>query len=135
MTTIYDLHRKAFNQVSAFVILDESGERVATIAFKFPKDGAGRLWCYFHLIGLEMSRGYAGGYGYDKKSASVCNAIENIKPFDFSIYSNTNREELQLHADELNEKAYSLKNAFDYIGGKDWIDVLRDKGYKVLQAV
>lgn len=44
---IYDQHRKAFSNVSAYVVM--AGEqRCATIAFKFPKDGAGRLYAYMH---------------------------------------------------------------------------------------
>ena len=42
MTDIYEQHDKAFSRVSAFVILDSKGERVATVAIKFPADGAGR---------------------------------------------------------------------------------------------
>ena len=71
MTDIYDQHAKAFAAVQAFVILDTSGERVATVALKFPRDGAGRLYAYVHLIGVEMVRAHAGGYGYDKRSAAV----------------------------------------------------------------
>lgn len=56
MTDIYDLHSKAFARVSAYVVLDKSGERVATVAFKFPADGAGRLYAYVHWIGVPMVR-------------------------------------------------------------------------------
>lgn len=45
MKTIYEQHEKAFTSVQAFVIA-KNGERVATIAFKFPRDGAGRLYAY-----------------------------------------------------------------------------------------
>lgn len=78
MTTVYEQHDAAFKQVSAFVITDSKGERVATIAFKFPKDGAGRLYAYVHWIGVPMVRGHANGYGYDKKSAAVESAIPKI---------------------------------------------------------
>ena len=80
MTNIYDLHTKAFSHVSAYVILKD-GERVATIALKYPKDGAGRLYAYVHYIGLEMVRDYAGGYGYDKRSAAITRATAKIKPY------------------------------------------------------
>lgn len=80
---IYNQHRAAFANVSAYVILKD-GEKVATIAFKFPKDGAGRLYAYVHWFGLEMVRGMAGGYGYDKQSAACANAskkaIKDFKP-------------------------------------------------------
>lgn len=47
MTDIYKQHDTAFARVSGYVIAKD-GERVATIAFKFPADGAGRLWAYVH---------------------------------------------------------------------------------------
>lgn len=77
MPNIYELHDKAFARVSAFVIC-RNGEKVATVAIKFPADGAGRLYAYVHWLGLEMVRGYAGGYGYDKRSAAVQSAASRI---------------------------------------------------------
>ena len=62
MSDIYEQHKAAFSNVSAFVIV-KGGERVATIAFKFPRDGAGRLFAYVHWLGEEMIRGYASGGG------------------------------------------------------------------------
>ena len=78
MPNIYELHDKAFARVSAFVVC-RNGEKVATVALKFPADGAGRLYAYVHWIGLEMVRGHAGGYGYDKRSAAVASAIGKIE--------------------------------------------------------
>lgn len=75
MSDIYDQHRAAFANVSAYVIL-RGGERVATIAFKFPRDGAGRLYAYVHWIGVPMVRGFAAGGGYDKRSAAVADAAQ-----------------------------------------------------------
>ena len=77
MADIYEQHAKAFDRVSAFVIV-RGDERVATIAIKFPADGAGRLWAYVHWIGLPMARGFAGGYGYDKRSAAIAKAANNM---------------------------------------------------------
>src|SRR5574343_355367 len=75
MQKIYEQYEKAFSNVSAYVILKDS-EYVATVAFKYPNDGAGRLWCYLHVLGLSMVRAYAGGYGYDKASAAFTSAAE-----------------------------------------------------------
>lgn len=72
-TDIYDQHRAAFSNVSAYVIARE-GQRVATIAFKHPRDGAGRLYAYVQCFGEPMVRGFAGGYGYDKQSAACAKA-------------------------------------------------------------
>lgn len=74
---VYAQHDAAFANVAAYVIL-HNGERVASIAFKFPRDGAGRLYVYVHWIGTEMVRGYAGGYGYDKRSAALYNAAKKL---------------------------------------------------------
>ena len=70
MTSIYQRHEKAFPQVSAGALVVR-GVNVGCIAFKFPKDGAGRLQCFLHLYGYTMVVGTASGYGYDKKSAAL----------------------------------------------------------------
>lgn len=74
---IYAMHEKAFPNVSAYVVM-LGDERVATIAFKFPKDGASRLWAYVHWTGIPMVRGYSTGYGYDKKTAAIESAVGNL---------------------------------------------------------
>ena len=73
MINIYDKHRAAFDAVSAYVIVRD-GERVGTIAFKYPRDGAGRLYAYVHFHGIAMVRGGAAGGGYDKHSAACASA-------------------------------------------------------------
>ena len=129
---IYDLHDKAFNRVSAYVIMAEKPtgiinkvqlERVATIAFKFPADGAGRLYAYVHWLGVEMVRGHANGYGYDKKSAAVESAIAKL----LKQYEGTTQEV------DLSRIAF-IKSLKD-IGGATWDSALRDAGFTVLQAV
>ena len=79
MSDIYRQHDKAFAAVSAYVIAKD-GARVATIAFKFPRDGAGRLYAYVHWLGSPMVRGFAGGYGYDKRSAACASAVGRMAP-------------------------------------------------------
>lgn len=128
---IYDQHDKAFNNVSAYVIT-EGGERVATVAFKFPKDGAGRLWCYFHVIGAEMARGYAGGYGYDKKSAAVDSAIGNIKE---AAAAYPDEKWSVMHAKALNEKIKRFADAMQGRDGYSWDHNLREAGFNILQAI
>lgn len=131
MTTIYDQHAIAFSNVSAYVIINGAGERVATIAFKFPKDGAGRLWCYLHWIGAEMVRDYAGGYGYDKRSAAIANANDKLK--DIANIGRVVSKEGAIAASY--SDLYQFYNALNTIGGKDWSDALREAGFTVLQAV
>lgn len=111
-TSIYSQHATTFTNVSAYVIAHD-GERVATLSFKFPRDGAGRLWCYVHWIGTEMVRGYAGGYGYDKRSAAACAAGRKLPA-----------------------EAETLARALIAgDGGSDWDSELRKAGFTVWQAV
>lgn len=124
---IYDQHDAAFKNVSAFIVM-KGGERVATIAFKFPRDGAGRLYCYFHVIGLPMVRGMAGGYGYDKRSAAVADAaVKQVQVKLESWQTPGGYEKQYTHAHAM---TFALKN-----DGKDWTDALCEAGFIVLQAV
>ncbi len=124
---IYEQHDKAFNKVSAFVIM-KGPERVATIAFKFPADGAGRLWCYLHVLSLPMVRGYAGGYGYDKKSAAFSDAAGKAHTVKLESWQTGKYETERAIAADMFHIAATM-------GGKDWNDALRVAGYTVLQAV
>lgn len=129
---IYDLHKAAFSNVSAYIVMKEQ-ERIATIAFKYPKDGAGRLYCYLHIIGLEMVRDYAGGYGYDKHSAAFQHACDKIKPY--KLDPELTHESYKLHADGLNALMEEFQKIAKEMGGKDWDNALRGAGYSVFQAV
>jgi len=123
MTDIYDHHAKAFNRVSAYVIL-KNGERVATIAFKFPADGAGRLYAYVHWLGVPMVRGFAGGYGYDKRAAALANAVRKMP------------ETPQQFGPEQEQVASTdFYTALEHDRGPPWGNALRDAGFTVLQAV
>lgn len=123
MTTIYDLFDKAFNRVSAYVVLDKEGECVAKIAFNFPADGAGRLYAYVHWFGVPMVRGFAGGYGYDKRSAAVADAcakaIKTIKP----------------EPDDVNFDRATFFRVLASDGGEYFDRKLRDAGFTVIQAI
>lgn len=124
MPDIYDQHKAAFANVSAYVILKD-GEKVATIAFKFPRDGAGRLYAYAHWFGVPMYRGFAGGYGYDKRSAALADmARKAIKNFDPAQNANENP---------------SARAAFFRTLSKDNGDsfdrALEKAGFTILQAV
>lgn len=118
MPDIYDQHAKAFEHVSAYVILKD-GERVATVAFKFPRDGAGRLWAYVHWLGEEMTRGHAGGYGYDKRTAACASAVHKAGLSRLSGYIGGD----------------AFLEALSRDGGDTWDSALRKAGFTVLQAV
>jgi hypothetical protein len=119
---IYDQHRASFPHVSAFVIA-QGGRRVGTVAFKFPRDGAGRLYCYLQVFGMPMARGFANGYGYDKKSAACESAAERIAPPTEPEY-----------ADDAG-RATAIKAALAGHEGYDWDRRIRDAGFEVWQAV
>jgi len=138
MTNIYDQHRAAFSRVSAFVILKD-GERVATVAIKFPADGASRLYAYTHVFGVEMTRAYAGGYGYDKRSAAVASAFSRVdagKGMDLETLPEANRAEYAaLHAETAAMAAAWRALAPELDKGDDWTRALEKAGFTVLQAV
>lgn len=127
MADIYEQHKAAFASVSAFVVLDQHGERVATVAIKFPRDGAGRLYAYVHLIGVEMVRGHANGYGYDKRSAAVSAAIAKIPAYEASEGANK--------AHPANVNRWKMQAAASAMDGDDWTRALEKQGFRVLQAV
>lgn len=122
---IYDQFDAAFRHVSASVIFKD-GNHVANICFKFPRDGAGRLYCYLHVLALPMVRGFAGGYGYDKKSAAFCDAARKASMVKLESWqSKDGYEQEQAIASHFADVAAS-------IGGADWKVALRDAGYEVL---
>lgn len=79
---VYDQLNTHTALMSASAILFD-GQMVAKIIFKFPKDGAGRLYVYAHWLGVPMVRSSASGYGYDKKSA----ALSRLPTIETDTYS------------------------------------------------
>lgn len=125
MAKIYEQHRAAFRDVSAYVVLHE-GERVATIAFKYPRDGAGRLYAYVHWIGTEMVRGCAGGGGYDKHTAACAGAIMAMFPGAAGAATLAAMPDTPFAR---------FGRALEVDGGHDWNTMLRRAGFDVVQAV
>jgi hypothetical protein len=123
MSDIYDQHRAAFANVSAYVVLKD-GERVASIAFKFGTT----VTAYVHWFGVEMVRGRAGGGGYDRQSAAIADACRKISLSD--------REDK--HRDDLGapvtDRAEFVDASHDR-DGRHWDQRLRDAGFVVFQAV
>lgn len=124
MANIYDQHRAAFANVSAYVVLDHDGQRVATIAFKYPRDGAGRLYAYVHWIGTEMVRGWAAGGGYDKHSAACSDAM-----------ARASNGKHALHFAEPGSRMAAFFFALLASDGAYWNDHLRDADFQVVSAV
>ena len=142
MNTIYTQFEKAFNKVAVFVLINDKGEKLATIAFKFPRDGAGRLTCYFDIDGLSMVKGIAGGCGYDKKSAAFYDAAKkanNIKldaeeqKYAHTIYGNlSDYIKTRRDARDLAAKIYS---AVSEQGGLSFEKALSNRGLNLIQAL
>ena len=127
-TDIYKMHETAFARVSAFVVTDKLGERVATVAIKFPSASAGRLWAYVHLIGVEMVRGHAGGYGYDKRSAAVAVAISRLPEYPV-------RPESDGYGAAVIANRAAFQGAVHRMDSHGWIHELEAAGFRVFQAV
>lgn len=130
MAKIYEQHRAAFRDVSAYVVLHE-GRRVATIAFKYPRDGAGRLYAYVHWLGTEMVRGFAGGGGYDKRSAACGIAAGKMPDLSRDIYPSGE----PLHDAAERESFDAFRSALAKDDGHGWDAQLQRVGFRVLQAV
>ena len=128
---IYYQHKAAFPYVSAYAIVGKKGERVGSIAFKFPRDGAGRLWVYLHIFGVTMVRGMAGGYGYDKQSAAMADAgSKAVKTI--AGYTDQDKKDYPLTVKHVT----NICKALDIGGsGADWQRELERAGYRVYGAV
>ena len=125
MSSVYDQHRAAFARVDAAVVLHK-GERVATIALRYPQDGAGRLYAYVHWLGIEMVRGWASGGGYDKRTAACSAAARKLT----SAAANTpGYVKLGVNAFE------NFRDALAKDDGWDWDRALTDAGFVVLRAI
>lgn len=134
---IYEQHDKAFQNVSAFVILDATGERVASVAIKYPRDGAGRLYAYTHFMGLPVTRGWASGYGYDKRSPSVVSGFKSaLAALDKAIKEE--RPEVKGRGEQLadyREGLAAIVAAITANDGEYWDRLLQIAGFRVIQAV
>lgn len=88
MNKVYEQFDSAFCRVAADVILFDgpnvtregsaASAPVGRIAWKYPADGAGRLYCYLQIWGGPMVRAFAGGYGYDKRGAAFRAAVRKL---------------------------------------------------------
>lgn len=122
MTDIYSKHDKAFNKVSAYVVVKD-GQRVATVALKF----GGAVTAYVHWIGLEMTFGIAGGGGYDRQSAAVAYAARKA--------IEAHRHDALEPITATTEARAAFFKACERDGGPRWDDAVRDAGFSVFQAV
>lgn len=122
-TDIYELHGKAFRNVSAYVVVGTYSKGApdlkARVAFKHSEGG--RVTCYLHIFGGPMVRGWANGGGYDKWSASASVATSRIVCGDYAPDSKAD--------------VVAIVAALRPDDGHHWDARLRDAGYQVFQAV
>ena len=115
--TVYEQQDAAFSNVSAFAVLNQ-GAHIASVSVKFPKDGAGRLVMFAHVLGTEMGKGRATGYGYDKRTAAARDAWMKL-PRD-------------LKPTGTEAKFWEVMSRD---GGERWTDALRSAGFTVIQVI
>lgn len=123
--SIYDQKDASFSNVSAYVVMLGT-QRIATVAFKF----GGAVTAYVHIVGLEMTKGRAGGGGYDRQSAAVKAAIKATKP-----YALHEGEKPSTHADNLNGLRETFMGATISMDSQGWVRQLETQGFTVFQAV
>jgi hypothetical protein len=131
MSDIYKLHDAAFYHVSSWII-SKDGEKLATISIKHPRDGASRLYAYVHWLGIPMVRGFASGYGYDKRSAAVANAVNHkdfVKEFNTAICSHRRDDT------DWQDGYHAFRVACAKNGGEYFYHELENAGFIVWQAV
>lgn len=116
---IYDQHDAAFKAVEAFAVL-KNGEHVANVKFKH---GAA-VTAYVHFLGSEMTRGSAGGGGYDKRTAAVSAGAAKIRG-----------------GDGVNSRGIGEENACSFVAalapdnGIGWERLLESVGFVVLRVI
>lgn len=123
MTNIYDQHDKAFRNVSSYVLIKDN-KKIASISFKYPKDGAGRVSCYLHVIGTPMVKGVVNGYGYDKASAAIMNAVTKL-------YINLTDKDAKKYNNVCQNLQHLLKDA----DSKGWDRCFYNSPYELIQAI
>ena len=122
-TSNWEKFDKAFNQVSAYVVMDTENNLIAKISVKYPKDGAGRLTAFIHIIGTEIQVGTASGYGYDKSTAAICNASDK---FDLS------KETCKLS----NKQIDFIQMLSTSLAQSGWQEAIQPKyGFNVIQVI
>lgn len=70
----YAAFDKATGYMTALAIVKD-GKSIGRIVIKPGRDGAARLIAYVQVWGRPMVKGYATGYGYDKRGAALSLAL------------------------------------------------------------
>lgn len=120
-----------FRKVRASLVM-YGGKPVAKIIIKYPEDGAGRLYAYVHWFGVEMGRGWAGGFGYDKGTAACANATQAL-PAALSRDHHTGGTPIH---DKAEQAAYAVfREALSKDSVFDWDAALYKAGFEVHSVI
>lgn len=124
--SVWNRFDSAFQGVSAFAILNASGEYVCRVCVKYPPKGHGErpVYAYVHFIGFPVLIGKATGYGYDKTSAAIESACSS-KMQHIGMYK----------GESLPEAIEALRVALKDMGGFDLSSVCRKLGFTVLNIL
>ena len=120
---VYAKHRVHFAKTAASAIMDKRGNHLASITIKYPAYGGEYVNAYVHWIGTQMQRGKAGGMNYDKTSAAVGEAAQEIDIADI-------RPEKQRTAKRLVAALIEAGH-----GGNSWDRELRACGFVVVSVI
>ena len=80
-TALYSEASRALGGASAHIIL-EGTRIVAKITIKYSKSNL-RCTAYLWIAGGGISKGYAGGGGYDRQSAALAKAARAMPPCEY----------------------------------------------------
>ena len=111
---VYKKFENHFSDVSAYVIM-QNKNYVGKIVVKHTRSGVAHV--YLHEFGYTMTSGKAGGYGYDKVGAALGEAAINSE------------HDTEAHACNL----YKVLKQARCDG--EWMNILRDNGYEVFNAL
>ena len=112
-----------FRNFSAFVVTDKSGKFVACIAIKY----GGSVTLYAHWLGLEMTKGRAGGGGYDRASAA-CRQVASKMPLGLDAATG-------MACDREGYYLYFRRALIEGDNGAGWIRCLEKVGFQIYQAI
>jgi hypothetical protein len=113
MTTIYEQFDAATRSFTAYAILSD-GEAVGRVVIKFGT----AVTAYVQVWGMPMTKGRAGGGGYDRATAAVSAALQKIDLRD-AAYPDP----------KATATVTKILEAFAGKGGERWTSILEGAGF------
>lgn len=138
--SIWDIYDSQIKDVRGYALISKhsnhglkEGQIIGKVVFKYPKNGYNILYAYVHIFGLEMTRGQASGYGYDKHRPTIQNALKATQIPNKLI--NGKDEEMNKFYRPLKGILTDLEYAFYNYDGLEFYDTFRKVGYDCQQIV